>query len=313
MTPSSAVAWMSRRGTWILPAGVVLGLAWQDFAAVMRPALPFSVFAMLTLLLTRLDLAETFTHLRKPRLLLAGLAWALLVMPVLMFAVLTVWPVSPGLKLALIIYATSPPNFSTAALAWMFGLDGNLALVFTLTAIGLHPIVTPAFTGLMTDGAAGLTAAELALRLAGLIGAAGLASLVLRWLIPSEAIRRGSTTFDAAHILIMLVFAVALMDGITARIVAEPVFALQLIALSFALHIAINVLSFFVLRVLAGVKSAATLAYCNGGRNIAIAMSVLGSSAPDDAWLFFAMLQFPIYILPMLMQPVYRRLLPQPS
>jgi BASS family bile acid:Na+ symporter len=195
----------------------------------------------------------------------------------------------------------------------MFGLDGNLALVFTLTAIGLHPVATPAFTGLMTDGAAGLTATELALRLTGLIGAAGLASLVLRRLIPRQAIQRGGTVFDATHIIIMLVFAVALMDGITARIIAEPLFALQLIALSFALHILINIMSFFVLRVLAGVKSAATLAYCNGGRNIAIAMSVLGSSAPDDAWLFFAMLQFPIYILPMLMQPVYRRLLPQPS
>ncbi len=306
---TGAVAWMSRRGTWILPAGVVLGLVWQDFAAVMRPALPFSVFAMLTLLLTRLDLTETFAHFRKPRLIFAALVWALILVPVLMYAVLAIWPASDGLRLALIIYATSPPNFSTAALAWMFGLDGNLALVFTLSAIGLHPVVTPAFTGLMTDGAAGLTATELGLRLAALIGAAGVASLVLRWLIPQEAIRRGGTAFDAAHIIIMLVFAVALMDGIAARIAAEPVFALQLIVLSFALHIVINVVSFFTLRVLAGIKSAATLAYCNGGRNIAIAMSVLGSSAPDDAWLFFAMLQFPIYILPMLMQPVYRKVL----
>jgi hypothetical protein len=40
-------------------------------------------------------------------------------------------------------------------------------------------------------------------------------------------------------------------------------------------------------------------------------MGVLGSAAPPDAWLFFAMLQFPIYCLPMLLKPLYRRLLSQ--
>jgi len=37
-------------------------------------------------------------------------------------------------------------------------------------------------------------------------------------------------------------------------------------------------------------------------------MSVLGTAAPDDAWLFFAMLQFPIYCLPMLLRPLYLKL-----
>ena len=308
-------AWLSRYGTWILPAGLALGLAWQELAAIARPILPVTVFAMLTLLLTRLDIPETMSHIRRPRLIIAALIWAVVIVPALLYLVLAVWPVSDGLHLALIIYGSSPPNFATSALAWILGLNGNLATIFTLGAITLHPIATPLLTEAFSVAPAQLTAFELAARLAGLIGAAAIASAVFRRFLPPERRRQAEPAFDAANVIIMLIFAVALMDGIPARIIAQPVYAMQLIALCFALHFVLNAASYLLWRCFAGIQSAATLAYCIGGRNIAIAMSVLGTSAPDDAWLFFAMLQFPVYVLPMLMRPIYRKLLgpPQPS
>jgi BASS family bile acid:Na+ symporter len=37
-------------------------------------------------------------------------------------------------------------------------------------------------------------------------------------------------------------------------------------------------------------------------------MAALGSTLPDIAWFYFAMVQFPIYLLPALLKPLVRRL-----
>ena len=45
-------------------------------------------------------------------------------------------------------------------------------------------------------------------------------------------------------------------------------------------------------------------------RNIGLVMAALGSSLPDLAWFYFAMAQFPIYLLPALLKPLAKRLQP---
>ena len=37
-------------------------------------------------------------------------------------------------------------------------------------------------------------------------------------------------------------------------------------------------------------------------------MAAIGASLPDLAWLYFAMVQFPIYLLPMVLKPLAWRL-----
>jgi BASS family bile acid:Na+ symporter len=46
-------------------------------------------------------------------------------------------------------------------------------------------------------------------------------------------------------------------------------------------------------------------------RNIGLVMAALGSSLPDMAWFYFAMVQFPIYLLPQLLKPLARRFNPK--
>jgi BASS family bile acid:Na+ symporter len=58
-------------------------------------------------------------------------------------------------------------------------------------------------------------------------------------------------------------------------------------------------------------RSALTVGYCSGGRHNALLMAVLPATADPDIFLFIAAVQFPIYIIPALLQPLYRRLLPR--
>jgi len=45
-----------------------------------------------------------------------------------------------------------------------------------------------------------------------------------------------------------------------------------------------------------------------GNRNIGLMLAATGFAVPDDAWLYFALAQFPIYLLPHLLKPLARRL-----
>ena len=45
-----------------------------------------------------------------------------------------------------------------------------------------------------------------------------------------------------------------------------------------------------------------------GFRNLGLVMAAIGSTLPPLAWFFFALVQFPIYLLPALLKPLASRL-----
>jgi BASS family bile acid:Na+ symporter len=307
--------WAGRHGTLILPLGVVVGLSVQPLAGVLRPLLAPVVFLMLTFIFVRLDVLAAIAQVRRPKVVPLAIGLAVVAVPVLTAGVLMVFPQSPGLTAALILYTSSPPNFAAAALAFILGLDGALAVALILGALILHPILTPLFTELVTGGAVLVPGSEIALRLALLIGGSAGAAVIGRRLIGEARRRRAGLALDGANVVLMLVFVIGLMDGIPAQIAARPGHALGLTALVFALHLVLNGVT-AVLFWWSGMRTAATVGFCSGGRNMAPAMAVLGTAVPAETWLFFAVLQFPIYLLPMLLKPLYSRLLaasPQPS
>jgi predicted Na+-dependent transporter len=297
-----------RHGTLILPLGVVIGLAVQPLAELLRPLLAPVMFLMLTFVFIRLDVLAAIAQVRRPKVVPLAIVIGVLVMPLLTALFLALVPQSPGLTAALILYTSAPPNFSAAALAFILGLDGALAVAVILGCMILHPLLTPLFTELVTGGAVLVSGGEIALRLSLLIGGAACVALVGRRLIGKARLAQSGLAFDGVNVILMLVFVIGLMDGIPAQIAARPAHAAGLTVLVFALHLLLN-LGTALMFWWAGIRTAATVGYSLGGRNIAPAMAVLGTAVPGETWLFFAVLQFPIYLLPMLLKPIYRRLL----
>ncbi len=58
----------------------------------------------------------------------------------------------------------------------------------------------------------------------------------------------------------------------------------------------------------AGIDRGLVIGMLSGFRNIGLIMAAIGTSLPDLAWFYFAMVQFPIYLLPVILQPLARRL-----
>ena len=304
----SALAWLARRGTLVLPLAVAIGLVVQPLASFMRPALAPVVFFMLAVILTRLDIAGAADHVRAPGLLVLALGWAIVATPLIFAGVLHFARPGAGLELALIMWASSPPIFASAALAYILGLRGALSTLLLIAAIGLHPVITPVFIALFASGSITVSGPELALRLGALVGGALVMSLVARKVIGARRSARVNSALDGLNVLAMIIFAIALMDGIPERMAARPAFAIGLTLFVFALSAIMHIIT-TVLFWKAGARTAVTYGFAMCNRNIAIAIGALSGLVPDDTWLFFALIQFPIYSLPALLKPVYRRLL----
>ena len=46
-----------------------------------------------------------------------------------------------------------------------------------------------------------------------------------------------------------------------------------------------------------------------GSRNMGLMLAAAGSAVPELTWLYFAVAQFPIYLMPAMLKPLARRLL----
>ena len=106
-----------------------------------------------------------------------------------------------------------------------------------------------------------------------------------------------------------MVFAIPLMDGIVARAQSEPLKLAGFVAGSFAGALLTNAVMVLGCLPFLDRRNALTAGYCSGGRNNALLMAVLPATADPDIFLFIAAVQVPIYVIPTLLQPIYRRLL----
>ena len=114
---------------------------------------------------------------------------------------------------------------------------------------------------------------------------------------------------DGCAVVVLIVFAIPLMDGIVARAQSEPLKLAGFVAGAFAGMILYNLVMALGALPFLDRRTALTAGYCSGGRHNALLMAVLPATADPDIFLFIAAVQVPIYLLPALLQPVYRRLL----
>jgi BASS family bile acid:Na+ symporter len=299
---------MGGRATTLLPLSLAIGLAFQNVAAATRFLLWPLAVALLMLALARMDWARVMQLLRRPGLAIALALVNLLVVP------LIVWPIWrnlglwPGLVAALCLSAMAPGIISAATTATFLRLDSSLALLLTLFTNFLVPFTLPPLALWLLDLDLHISVLDLSLRLAAIVVTASIGAFAIRrWLGP-RIVEEGPT-IDGLSVVVLMVFAIPLMDGVVAQAMAQPAKLAGFVAGAFGGMILCNLV------VAAGAfpfldrRDALTAGYCSGGRHNALLMAVLPASADADIFLFIAAVQFPIYLIPTLLQPVYRRLL----
>jgi len=301
------LAWIGRHATLLLAVGVFVGLVLPDLAALARPLLIPAILVMLVAALLRLDAGAMRALATSPVRLVAAVAFVLLVSPIIGYVGAEAIGLDGGARAALVVWSASPPLISVAAIALLVGLDGALALgIMTVAGLVMPLTVPPIVLGLIGLDLA-IAPLELTLRLAGFLAIAFLAAAVIRVAAGRERLHRHSAALDGAFVVVMLVFAVAVMDGVTAAAIAEPGRIALLLLVVFGASLAMQAIALLAFLPL-GRRAAGTIALVAGNRNMAVILGAAPAAFGPEAFLYLALLQFPIYLLPALLKPVYRML-----
>ncbi len=300
------------RATTLLPFSLAIGLAFQDVAALARPLLwPLSVI-LLMLALARTDWSRLAALLKRPGLALALSFANLLLVPLIVWPIWQALGLWPGLIAALCLSAMAPGIISAATTATFLRLDSSLALLITLFTNFLVPFTLPPLALWLLGLDLKIGIVDLSLRLALIVALALVGALAIRRFL-GPRLEESGPTLDGVSVVVLMVFAIPLMDGVVARAAAEPMKLAGFIAGAFAGMLVCNLVMTALALPVLGRRSALTAGYCSGGRHNALLMAVLPATADPDIFLFIAAVQFPIYLIPALLQPFYRRLLPSPA
>lgn len=305
---AAALSRLGRHGTLILAGSIFVGLALPGLAADLKPYLGPSIVFMLILAFLRVDPAELRRHWTRPGLTAAAVVWCMLVVPAVLCTLALMLGVGhrmPGLFFMLVLQLAAPGLISSPALAALLGLD----VALTLAALLLGAAIVPLTAGLFTHfflGQALISPAGFALKLFAIIAGSALTAAIVRRIAGSPFIEAQRERIDGLSVLAMALFAIAAMDGVAAHIRSAPELVAGLLALSFVLALGQIAVTALVFRP-AGRARALAIGLIAASRNMGLMLTATGFSVPETAWLYFALAQFPIYLLPHLLKPLARR------
>ncbi|MGL4439304.1 MAG: Na+-dependent transporter, partial [Bosea sp. (in: a-proteobacteria)] len=147
----------------------------------------------------------------------------------------------------------------------------------------------------------------LMLRLLGLIGGAIVVALIARRVIGYRRIVAHKLSLDGFGVVMYFLFASAAMDGVTNAFMTRPATVFLFLAIAFAMVIGGFVLAWVALRLLMKPADVFLMGYGTGQRNMGAMVAALGAATPETTFLFFALAQFPIYLMPQLLKPIAQR------
>lgn len=308
--PLRSLTWLGGQGTRAVAAVVFIATAVPPLGALLRPYVTEAILVLLCISFMRVDLAALYGHLRRPALVATATAWTTIGVPLIVGLIAHATGLAdraPGLALALMLQSMASPMMASPALAALMGLDATLVLVTLVTATAIVPFTASLFASLFLGGMLSISPLTLGLKLLGILTASLLAATAIRWIFGTEAIQRHKQPIDGFNIVILLIFASAIMSDVVSDLAARPVFTISLAALAFAVYFTLLAITTLLFRRI-GYERALALGLMVSQRNLGLMLAATAGALPATTWLYFAMTQFPIHLSPYLLTPIARRL-----
>ncbi len=311
-----ALTFVGKHGAAGFAISIFLGLALPDLASTFRPFLPVSIFCFVMLSFARADFSGVARALGQPLRFATAVAWATLAMPVAIsvaIAVIGRGAIDPGLLLGIALIAASPPLMGVPAYAALLGLDNSLGIALLVLTMSMTPFIGPPLASFVAGEAVPLDPLVLGLRMFVLLGSALLACLALRRFVGTARLARWKHPLDGLNVILYFVFAVAAMDGVIDATRADPLRTVLYLALGSGVAVVGMTATMLALGRTLGSADAFVLGLGTGMRNTGLMVSAMGAACPPNTYLFFALLQFPIYMAPLLVGPLARLILRRAS
>jgi BASS family bile acid:Na+ symporter len=311
--PLQLLIWLGGQGTRAIAALVIIGVAVPPLGEFVKPYVTEAIFVLLCISFMRVDIAALRSYLRRPGIVLAATGWTTLAVPLMAGTASRAVGIdqnAPDMFLALMLQAVASPMMASPSLAAIMGLDATLVLITLVTSTALVPITAPVFAHMFFGGALTLTPLGLGLKLAVILAGSLLVASTMRWSIGAAAIARHKLPIDGLNILVLLVFVSAVMANVAGSLFADPARILGLTALAFAVFFALLGATALIFRSI-GRERALALGLMVCQRNMGLMVAATDGVLPGTTWLYFALSQLPIYLSPLLLKPIARRLGPE--
>jgi hypothetical protein len=308
--PLAALAWLGRQGTRAIAAVVLIAIVVPPLDEILRPFVTEAIFALLCIAFVRVDTVDLRAHIKKPGLVLAATAWTSLALPGLIGTVclLTKLDVrSPDLFLAIMLQGIASPMMAAPAFAALMGLDATLILTTLVASTAIMPLTAPLFAYVFVGPALTLSPLALGLKLFAILFGSLLVAAAVRRFVGLAVLLRYNDQINGLNILLVFIFVAAVMEDVASRFVAEPGTMIGLTIFAFALSFAVLGLT-AVLFAGVGRERAFALGLMASQRNMGLMLAATGGALPALTWLYFALAQFPIYLSPLLLSSLARRL-----
>jgi BASS family bile acid:Na+ symporter len=144
-------------------------------------------------------------------------------------------------------------------------------------------------------------------RLGLVVGLPLLLSIAIRRMVGEAPLQRFGPAVDGTVVWLVVLYGFGVMDGMLARLLAEPTWVLGGLALAFAGNFGMNAATALAFAA-AGRRLALAGGLLAGNRNMALYLAVLPAATDERILLFFALCQFPLFLSPFLLRPAYRRI-----
>jgi len=286
---------------------VFAGIVLPDLAALLRPLLTAAVIGTITAALLRLDWDHLAQAVRRPALPAWIAAWQLVVSPLLVWAGTLLAGLPPDLRLVLVLQAAAPPIGSAAVFAMILGLDGVLAVVGTVGTTLLLPFtLTPLVAWLLPETGLRVDLAAFVMRVTLIVAAPFVLAWILRRAVGVARLKRNDDVLAGLNVVLLVVFAIAVMDGVAARLLRDPLFIGTLLLAACAATAVLHLAGFALFR-RAGVAAAYGVALMSGNRNMGLMLAITAGTAGPTFSLYVGIAQIPMYFAPLALMPFVRR------
>ena len=305
----SALERVAAMGTWLMASAFVIGYLLPPLAAACREFILPAIIIILTVAMLRLDVARLRGYIRRPgAMALIGLV-NLIAAPVLMWLLLTPIDIPDELRQGMVLLAAAPMVSSAIAFATILELDSALAVAVMVTTYAIVPITLPALSLWLLGLDLGVGFFDLFSRLFATIAIpAGIAFAIRRWVIQPEIMLKNARALDGISVLFVMVFGFGIIHGLPAFVAARPDYVVLVLAAFFAANIGLQIVG-AALFLWMGHREALTVGLVTGNTNLGLLMVTLADRAPPELLVCFVLGQIPMYFLPVVALPVYRRLM----
>ncbi|MFL5254979.1 MAG: hypothetical protein ACJ8AI_19215 [Rhodopila sp.] len=164
----------------MLVAGALVGVVSPPLADAARPLMPAAVFVFTLGAFLKVDFPTFKAAMADRRWVLTALIWSTFGVPALMVGLIAVLQPDEELAQGMILCTLAPPVGSAAAIAAMLDLDAAFALLATIAATVISPLILPPLASFLSGGHVHVDPVAMMVRLTIIVGGACLTATMMR-------------------------------------------------------------------------------------------------------------------------------------